>query len=122
MAARIDRRHRRFVATSSDDAPGRGELMCERSHRPRKYRRGNPPAGNAKCPQPASSSEAGHGQDNPPPQCRWGAFENPQFKWVPETLERLASNLKEPNSVPYGLNVGSPKGPPLIEHGRGSSG
>ena len=26
-----------------------------------------------------------------------------------------------PISVPVGFNVGSPKGPPLIEHGRGSA-
>jgi len=26
-----------------------------------------------------------HGK--PPPQCRWGAFENPQFKWVRQALE-----------------------------------
>ena len=58
----------------------------------------------------------------PPPQCRRGAFENPQFKWAPETLERLASQSKESISVPYGFNVGSPKGSPRIEHGRGSPG
>jgi hypothetical protein len=65
------------------------------------------------------SYERRHGRDKPPPQCRWGAFENPQFKWVPETLEGLETSSKEPMSVPYGFNVGSPKGSPLVEHGRG---
>ena len=46
-----------------------------------------------------------------------GAFENPQFKWEPQTCERL--NLKRPVLGPDGLYVGSPKGPPSVEHGRG---
>src|SRR5262249_35223017 len=74
---------------------------------------------NQNARDPTSSSEGRHGQNKPPPQCRWGAFENPQFKWVPETLEVLETSSKEPKSVPYGFNVGSPKGSPRVEHGRG---
>jgi hypothetical protein len=51
--------------------------------------------GNEDARDPTSSSEGSHGQDQPPPQCRWGAFENPQFKWVPETLEGLKDSSKE---------------------------
>jgi hypothetical protein len=58
-------------------------------------------------------------QNKPPPQCRWGAFENPQFKWAPKPRVVLENSSKETMSVPYGFNVGSPKGSPRVEHGRG---
>src|SRR4051794_29211662 len=70
-----------------------------------------------KGPSPTSLGEDRHGRDKPPPKCRWGAFENPQFRWEPKAHEEQSP--KESESVPYGFSVGSPKGPPRIEHGRG---
>src|SRR5215813_10036011 len=52
----------------------------------------------------------------PPPQCRWGAFENPQFKWVPETYREQSQRSRIGSQRVF---IGSPKGPPLVEHGRG---
>ena len=37
------------------------------------------------------SSLRGHGQNRPPPECRRGAFENPQFKWGAKAHEGQSS-------------------------------
>ena len=34
---------------------------------------------------PRKRAGTGH---SPPPQCRWSAFENPQFRWEPQTCEK----------------------------------